>query len=191
TYKDADGDGNKEWVIDVYLGAADGPDLNVVKDCPIAPYARELVTDLRLPVTIERSVEGKYTVIGRSKVIPAGANGDIDDPTYRLTMHNYADLRARHVADLDYTLEPYQASPVTPYQADPGEPYQAIRAFNAFGRQVLGPEVVESPKIQTQAKRRKTVRHVMAELAGYGTTDWGVDVYQPTRLTTVETVEEI
>lgn len=144
-YIEVDSAGNKEWCVDVFIGPTATEDLNIAKACPIAPYARELVTDIKQPVLLERSKQGKYTVIGRAKVLPAGIQfdeGDVEEETFHLVRHNLADLRVRFIADLDYVLEEYQETPDTPYQADEDEPYQVLKAYDAFGNQVIGPGAV-------------------------------------------------
>ncbi|MCE5280489.1 MAG: hypothetical protein LLG93_00130 [Deltaproteobacteria bacterium] len=198
-YKEVDTQGHKEWLVDVYLSPADNPDQTILRDVPIAPYAKNLVTDVRQPVTLERSKQGSYSVIGRAKVSAAGAGGDpITDPTYRFVRHNYASLRARFVADLDYTLEPLQGSPLTEFQADPAEPFQVVRAVNAFGHQVLGPEVTDEPReIRVHPKRRIRTRHVVSQQAKFGpkgdpeAMDWGTSIFQPTILKVVEQETEV
>lgn len=188
-YQDVDGDGNKEWVVDVYLGPLDAVEVNIVKDVPIAPYARVLVSDMKLPVTMERSKQGKYTVIGRTKTYAAGvmgADGDIDEPTYHQVTHNLADLRVRHIADLDYVLETLQVTPSTQLQADPDEPLQVVRAYDAFGNQVIGPEADDEPSLVAIAAEEvvetRHLRIMMAKLGPNGdplAMDWGVSVLQP------------
>jgi len=190
-YKEVDGAGNKEWVVDVYLGPLELVTANVLKDVPIAPYARNLVTDLMQPVTLERSRDGKYTVTGRAKVLAAGAmapDGDIEEPTFHRVLHNLADLRLRHIADLDYVLEPYQETPTTPLQTTPDEPMQTIRAYDAFGNQVLGPEVEDPLELYAiEGSAGTQTRHVQFVPAKYGppgdplAMQWGEpgSIYQP------------
>lgn len=144
-YQVIDSEGNKEWVIDVYIGPLEHIEQNVVFDVPIASYARHLVGDVKQPVSLERSKQGKYTVIGRAKTMPAGAQfeeGDVDTPTFQFVQHNFADLGLLWLPDLDWTLEELQVDEDTPLQADEDEPLQQIRAFDAFGLQVVGPEAV-------------------------------------------------
>ena len=42
-YKVVDEVGNKEWVVDVYIGPAENVELNIVRDVPIPPYARQVI----------------------------------------------------------------------------------------------------------------------------------------------------
>lgn len=186
-YVESDTSGNKEFAVDVLLEPQEGVEPNVVKGAIIAPYAKELVTDIRQPVTLERSRQGQYTVIGRAKVMASGTVGDVDDPTYSLSLHNYADLGLRFIPDLDWELEPFQADPGDQFQADPEEPFQAVRAFDAFDRQVVGPEVAEEPpELVARRCRVDRVRQVVPTLAKFGpkgdplAMDWGVSVFQPT-----------
>jgi len=196
-YADIDGDNNKEWMVDVCLGSSEGPDVVVLRDVPIAPYAKQLVTGLADPVTLERSKQGKWTVVGRSKILPGGAQtetGSVFEPTYHLVKHNYADLRARHVADLDYQLEELQATPLTPLQATPTEPLQEITATDAFGHQVIGGS--SDPQLfaidaEQEVKTRHT-RVILSKLGPKGdplAMDWGVSALQFTILDVVELVE--
>lgn len=189
TYEEMDGAGHKEWVVDVYIGPIDLVELNIIQNVPIAPYAKELVTDLRQPVTLERSKQGKYTVIGRAKVMASGAqtpDETILDATYHFVTHNLADLRALHVADLDWEFEPLQATPSTPLQADPSEPLQDIRGFDAFGNQIAGVDAEDAPSRFAPAPVEQTkTRHVKIAMAKFGpkgdpeAMDWGVSVLQP------------
>ena len=188
-YKEVDTAGNKEWVVDVYIGPVDLVDLNIVQDCPIAPYAKELVTDLRQPVSMERSKQGKYTVVGRAKIIASGAQTPeetIADGTYHLVTHNLSDLKSLHIADVDWELEVLQADPSTELQSDIDEPLQAIDGFDAFGHQVVGedadsPSAVFSPgAVQTPLTRH--IRIALAKLGPKGdpgAMDWGVSILQP------------
>jgi len=191
-YQTADAAGSKEWVVDVYIGPLellDEEKRNIIFDVPIAPYARQRVTDIRQPVELERSKQGKYTVIGRSKVLASGTQlpeGSIFEPTYHLVKHNLADLGLTFIADLDYEREPFQQTPTTPYQASPTEPYQVIKGFDAFGKQVIGPgAVVVPPALQPAPEMTVTTRHVRILPAKYGpkgdplAMNWGVGTYQP------------
>jgi hypothetical protein len=137
-YKEVDNLGNKEWVVDVYIGPLDVAEPNVVFNVPISPYARQVVGDIRQPVLMERSKQGKYTVIGRAKELPAGAQmpeGSILEPTYHRIEFNLAELKALFVADLDWDLQGWDYEPW-----DVG-PWQAITATDAFGNVVVGPDV--------------------------------------------------
>lgn len=175
-YKEMDRAGNKEWVVDVYVGPAEASSVNVIHDCPIALYAKNLVTDIRQPVQLERSKQGKYTVVGRAKVVTAGSqlpDETILEPTYHEIKHNLADLRLLFVADLDYHLEPFQEDPDpdtgTPLQADEDEPLQVIRATDAFGREVLGPDAEDPPPLLDPVPASTTTtRHVVIQPAQFG-----------------------
>jgi hypothetical protein len=172
-YVDVDSDGQKEWVVDVYLGPAENPDPVIIRNVPIAPYAKQLVSTIREPVTLQRSKQGKYTIVGRAKIMPAGAqtqDGSIFEPTYHLVTHNYADLKIRHVADVDYTLAPFQLVPlVTPLQATPQTPLQVIRGYDAFGYQVLGPEAtVEDPALGITPEIVTRTRHIRITMSKLG-----------------------
>ena len=175
-YKEMDIAGHKEWVVDVYIGPLETLTANVIKDVPIADVAKNLVTDMRKPVLLERSKQGKYTVIGRAKEIPSGAqmpDETILEPTYNEVKHNLADLRLLFIADLDFELEPLQEDPDlitgTELQADPEEPLQVVRATNAFGRPVLGPDAENPPPLldPVPASTTKT-RHVVITPAKFG-----------------------
>jgi hypothetical protein len=171
-YKELDLAGHKEWVVDVYAGPTEGPDLKILTDVPIAPYARNLVSGLNIPVLLERSRQGCYTVIGRSKVMTAGAQtegGSVFDPTYHLVTHNLADLGALHVADLDWEVEEFG----DPYDDDAIEwdvdEFMVARAWNAFGRQVAGPGATDPVAAVAPApKRVTTVKHVKIGMSEFG-----------------------
>lgn len=196
SYTAMDAAGHKEWVVDVYVGPIDLVDLNIIQDVPIAPYAKELVTDLRQPVTLERSKQGKYTVIGRAKVIASGSQTPeetILDATYHFVTHNLSDLRALHVADLDWEFEAFQETGSTPFQADPEEPFQDLRAWDAFGNQVAGVDAEDAPgRFATVAEVVVKTRHVKIGMAKFGppgdpeAMSWGVSVFQPVIQVVVE-----
>lgn len=198
-YRAVDSIGNKEWVVDVYLGPLISEiDLNIVRCVPIAPYAKNLVTDIRQPITMERSKEGKYTVIARSKTLASGAqapDGSISEPTFHLREFNYATLGLTYIADLDYTLEELQADPGDELQADPGDPLQTIDAFNAFNNQVLGagassPNPVFNPTPSVVTTTRHTVLQ-MAKLGPKGDPDamfFGTSELQPPKQKIIELV---
>lgn len=198
-YADVDLDGAKEWVVDVYLGPAENPDPVIIRDVPIAPYAKQLVSTMREPVTLARSKQGKYTVIGRAKIMPAGAqteDGSIFEPTYHFVTHNYADLKIRHVADVDYVLEVLQETPSTPLQATPTEPLQIIRGYDAFGFQVLGPEAtIEDPAIGIDGEVVTRTRHIRISMSKFGPKGdpaamiWGTSALQIPIQEVIELVE--
>jgi len=192
-YEPVDGAGNKEWIVDIYIGplevqAAEGL-ANIVRNVPIAPYARQRVTDIRQPVTMERSKQGKYTVVGRSKILPSGTQlqgESIFEPTYHEVKHNLADLKLLWVADLDFELEPLQSSPTTPLQASASEPLQVVKAYDGFGKQAVGPGAsCGNEAIDPVAGSTTTTRHVRITPAKFGpkgdplAMDWGVGPLQP------------
>lgn len=200
-YLAIDAAGNKEWVVDVYLGPLEVVDAernNVVRKVPIAPYARQRVTDIRQPVTIERSKQGKYTVIGRAKVLASGAqapDGSILEPTYHEVTHNLSNLKLLYLVDIDYELEPLQSSPTTQLQAVASEPLQTVKGFDAFGKQVIGPGAEVAPQvlnlIPSVATTTRHVRIVMAKLGPKGdplAMNWGVSVLQPAFQEVVESI---
>lgn len=197
-YKEIDSLGNKEWVVDVYLGPLETQSTNIIVDVPIAPYAKQLVTGIRLPITLARSKQGKYTVVGRAKVLAAGAqmpDESILEPSYHEVHHNLAQLGLLFVADLDYALEPLQTDSDTVLQADEDEPLQQVTATDAFGRQVVGPDAEDPPDLYDPDGITTTkARHVLfepAKLGPYGDSDamkWGDpdSVLQPTIRKVVE-----
>ncbi len=147
------------WVVDVFIGIpekagkqdpADDEDDDVLRSVPIAQYARQNVTDEGIPVLMHRSKQGKFTVIGRAMTVPAGfAFGDVFEKNLHIRRVNYASLRLGWLVDLDYTFETLQQGPTDKLQDDPTEPLQQLRAFDAFGHQVFGPEVT-NPPLETQ-----------------------------------------
>lgn len=171
-YEEVDSAGNKEWVIDVYIGPLERVEDGVIRKVPIAPYARNLVSDLRQPVTLERSKEGKYTVIGRSKVFTAGAqtpDGSIFEPTYHSTVFNLAELGLSFIADIDYQLDEFQDDPDKVFQEDPNDPFQVIRGFDAFGNQCIGPEAVDPPaQVDPDPSSTTTTCHTVLDVACFG-----------------------
>lgn len=192
-YDVVDGAGNKEWIVDVYIGPNEvrmDLDLgNIIKNVPIAPYARQRVTDIRQPVTMERSKQGKYTVTGRSKILASGTqtpDGSIFEASYHEVKHNLADLKLLWIADLDFELEPLQLSPTTPLQAVPTEPLQVVKGFDGFGKQAFGPGTsCLSPVLNPVGASTTTTRHVRITPAKLGpkgdplAMDWGVGQLQP------------
>jgi len=191
SYKEMDSAGHKEWVVDVYIGPLDTQTTNIVVDVPIAPYAKQLVTGVRQPITLARSKQGKYTVIGRAKILAAGAqmpDESILEPTYHEVKHNLAQLDLLFVADLDYALEPFQLNEDTAFQADPDAPFQIVTATDAFGRQVAGPDAEEGQEVfAAEPQTVTTARHTVffpAQFGPYGNEDamrWGDEdsVFQP------------
>lgn len=199
-YEVVDGAGNKEWVVDVYIGPLERVETDIVRKAPIAPYARNLVSDIRQPVTLERSKEGKYTVIGRAKVFTAGAqtpDGSIFEPTYHSTVFNLAALGLSFIADLDYQLDEFQDTPAKKFQENPTDPYQVIRAFDAFGNQCVGPEAVDPPvQVDPDPQETTTTCHVVMKVAKFGpfgdpeALQWGQGTeFQPSIQIKVQLVE--
>lgn len=192
-YEAADGAGNKEWLVDVYIGPLDVDTLNglsaVVRNVPIAAYARQRVTDIRQPVNMERSKQGKYTVVGRSKILPSGTqlqDESIFEPTYHEVKHNLSDLKLLYVADLDFVLEPLQTVPTTPLQASPSEPLQVVKGYDGFGKQAIGPGAsCQTALFSPVGGSTTTTRHVRITPAKFGpkgdplAMDWGVGPLQP------------
>lgn len=183
-YKVVDEVGNKEWVVDVYIGPAENVELNIVRDVPIPPYARQVIGDIRQPVLMERSKQGKYVVIGRNKIMPSGAqmpDGSILEPTYHRIEHNLASLSALFVADLDWTVEGWGEK-----TWDDGGPWQRITATDAFGNDVIGGEVDPEdipPMLDLEEITTTTTRHVLLTLRTWGNPTetggfrWGVDAW--------------
>jgi hypothetical protein len=191
TYKEVDSLGNKEWVVDVYIGPLDHVGANIVKDVPISPFARQLVGDVRQPVLLERSKQGRYTLVGRSKTMPAGAQmpeGSILEAHYRRNEFNLTELGIRFIADLTYELEAWGEKPWG--QVD--KPWQDIRAWDAFGNQVMGGDVDPDdvpPLLNTNPISRTTTRHVVIVRKGWGGADalvWGTDPWGATMQKIVE-----
>ncbi|MCJ2530750.1 MAG: hypothetical protein LN413_00310 [Candidatus Thermoplasmatota archaeon] len=188
---------SEAWVIDVFIGIPgddeNEPD-NVLFSVPIALYAREHVTDEGQPVLLERSKQGKMTVIGRALQVPPGFAfefGGIFEKNFHVQRLNYSKLRLGWLPDLDWVLEELQDLPDSPLQADPTEPVQTVKAFDAFGDQVFGPGVTSpplkvqemlqpEPKIETKARHR-TIK--AAKLGPFGDPDamqFGISELQPT-----------
>jgi len=185
-YKAIDTLGNQDWVVDVYAGPLDPSGLNIIRDVLIAPYARQLVTDARQPILMERSLQGKYTVVGRAKVMPSGAQmpeGSILEPTYNRIEYNLADLGLMFVADLDVDAEAWGDK----NWGEQGKPWQQLQFTDAFGNIVVGdgidpasipPALVPAPISTT------TTRHVILtsktwgpggdpHALAWGTDEWG------------------
>lgn len=188
-YVEADTAGNKEWVVDVYIGPLLG--LSIIRNVPIIPAAKQLVTDVRQPVQLERSKQGKYTVVGRAKVMTAGMQTpeqSILEPTFREVEVNLAALKCEHIADLDYEVSPFQADPNEELQANEDEELQQISATDAFGVQVMGPDADEDASTElielAPAVNAKT-RHVRVDVATLGPPGdplamvWGTSALQP------------
>jgi len=188
-YKPMDTAGNQEWVVDVYIGPL--LDQSIIYDCLITPAAKQLITDIRQPVQLERSKQGTYTVVGRAKIISAGVqlpDGSITEPNFRELEVNLAQLSILHVADLDYEAEELQPEKTDVLQATEDEPLQAITVTDAFGEEVTdeGDCADSGLALMDGIKNGKTrhVRIAMATLGPYhadGAMQWGTDgsVLQP------------
>ncbi len=179
-YKAVDGAGNKEWVVDVFLGPADTDNLPIIKDVLIASTARSLIAKVRQPILLERSKQGKYTVVGRSDTMPAGAQmpeGSILEATYHRSEYNLAELGTRFIADISYYAEQWGSK----VWGD-GGPWKETKGFDAFGNQVIGSELApgEAPELLALTPSTRTVtRHVLVSKRTWGSgTDplrWGTD----------------
>ncbi len=66
SFVEQDDNGLTEWVCDVRVGVHEGWAL--VKNCLITQWALGVVTDINIPVTCERSVAGRVTIIARSQI---------------------------------------------------------------------------------------------------------------------------
>ncbi|MGH9462435.1 MAG: hypothetical protein ACRD1X_14555 [Vicinamibacteria bacterium] len=195
-YKEVDPLGNKEWVVDVYIGPLEEVELNIVRDVPIAPYARQVVGDLRQPVLLERSKQGRYTLVGRAKTMPSGAQmpeGSILEPTYHRIEFNLAELRTTFVADLTYELEGWDEK-----IWDDGEPWQRITGTDAFGNLVVGPDVDPEdaiPLLEPAGFKQTLARHTVLSLRTWGNPldecgfRWDVDPWNAACPKIVENIE--
>jgi hypothetical protein len=61
-----DFNGVQEFVVDVRIGRVENQGL--VKEVPVSQWALGVVTDINIPVLLERSEGGQLTVIGRSMI---------------------------------------------------------------------------------------------------------------------------
>lgn len=170
-YTVVDGAGQKEWTVDVYIGPY--VDQSIIFAVPIVPAAKQNITDIRQPVQLERSTQGKYTVVGRAKVMSPGVqtpDGSILEPTFREVEVNLAELELSFIADLDYQISRYQSTPSQQYQSSPDQPFQTVTATDAFGHPVLGDDAdCGSPDAVTLAPTSRAVtRHVLITMATYG-----------------------
>jgi hypothetical protein len=188
-YAVVDEAGHKEWVVDVYLGPSTGATPSIVRDCPIAPIAHELVTDVRQPVKLERSHQGKLTVVGRGKRVPAGAqtpDGSILEPTYQEVEPNLADLGLVWIADLDYEIPNWG-------DEDWGDFVWGVsRITDAFGAEVLGPDTDPEdvpPAIAPTPARVERTRHVKIDVVPWGKFAWGEFLWGGSEQTVIELEE--
>lgn len=180
-YKAIDAVNNMGWVVDVYLGPIFDVNAAIIKDVLIASTARSLVADVRQPVLLDRSKQGKYTVIGRADTMPAGAQmpeGSILEPTYHRNEFNLSELKSLFIADLKFFKEPWGRK-----TWGDGKPWQQINAIDAFGNQVIGLDAhgdpVDTPARLSLTPIKTTVtRHVIIAKRGWGGADplrWGTD----------------
>ena len=169
-YLEVDTQGNKEWVVDVYIG----PLLQqaILYKVPIIPAAKQLVTDIRQPVQLEKSKQGFYTVVGRAKVMSAGTQtpeGSILEPTFREVEVNLAQLDIVHVTDLDYEATVLQADPDEQLQADAEEELQAITVTDAFGHEVTDDgDCADAGNGSLEPIQNGVTRHVRIDVAMLG-----------------------
>lgn len=183
--------GHKEWVVDVYVGPLGQEQLNIIRNVPIAPVAHNLIADVRQPVEMERSKQGRYTITKRAKVVPAGAQlpgGTILEPTYHLIQPNLADLGLLFTADLYYEREGWGWRP----WGQPGKPWQEVTIRDAFGAVLVGPgmEPDEIPALYNPAPiRTTTTRHTTLYRKGWGTFPWGQSPWGAYAQTIVELTE--
>jgi hypothetical protein len=172
-YAVVDQAGHKEWVVDVYLGPPGHVGTAIARNCPIAPIAHDLVTDVRMPVQLEKLKQGKLTVIGRSKYVPAGAqtpDGSILEPTYHEIEVNLAALGLIWIADLDYERVPWGSQPWGAF------PWGISKITDAFGVQIYGEDVDPEdvpPALAPAAARTVTTRHTKIARIPWGSRPWG------------------
>ncbi len=191
TYKEVDPAGNKEWVVDVYIGPLDNVELNIIRDVPVSPYARQVVGDIRQPVLLERSKQGRYTLVGRAKHAPAGAQmpeGSILEPTYHRVEYNLAELNTRFIADVTYKLEGWGEK-----TWNDGGPWQAVDGVDAFGNVVVGEDAEDPPALLAIAPAVvTTTRHTILTLRAWnipgnqGGFRWGIDSWNASYQKVVE-----
>jgi hypothetical protein len=193
SYQAVDPLGNKEWVCDILMPPATGGGGGLLRNVVIAPTAKHLIGDIRLPVRLERSQQGKYTVVGRAKVVPAGMqmpDGVITNPNYHETKVNLADLGLLFIPDLDFEIEPWGEGSF----GGEGRVYEAKTATDAWGHQVMG-EGAETPAhLGFEPERTTTTRHTIIQLKPWGGIPeenfiYGVDQYAGNYLKTVELTE--
>ncbi len=191
-YKVVDALGDQQWVVNVYIGPPAPNSTNIIYDVPIAPYALNLVANLNSPVMMQVSKQGLYTIIGAAQILPAGAqtpSGSILTPTYQEIQYNLAELRLTFIADIDYELEPWGEK----HWAEPGLPWQQISASDAFGFQVMGPDLGPPSLLDPTAATITTTRHVQLTLRAWGpggdpdaliwgTTPWGAPLVKTIEL---------
>jgi hypothetical protein len=188
-YAVVDQAGHKEWVVDVYLGPLDRGQPSIARACPIAPIAHELVTDVRQPVKLERDRQGKFTVVGRSKFVPAGTqtpDGSILEARYQEVKPNLAALGLLWVADLDYERTAWGSKP----WGDFG--WGELTITDAFGAVVMSPESEpdEIPAMYAPTGTRTLVtRHTKIARIPWGDRGWGEFPWGGHEQTTIELEE--
>lgn len=188
-YAVVDQAGSKEWVVDVYLGPSRSGEPKIVRSCPIAPIAHELITDVRMPVELERNHQGKLTVIGRAKVVPAGAQMPEDsilNPTYQEVRPNLAELGLLWIEDLDYQRTAWGAKAWGQFA------WGEVTIRDAFGAIVAGPDVdpEDVPEMLSPTPfRRTTTRHVKIARIPWGSRAWGSFPWGGHEQTTIELEE--
>lgn len=174
-YAVVDQAGHKEWVVDVYLGEKGSEEQHIVRNCPIAYVAHNLVTDVRMPVELERSKQGKLTVVGRSKYVPAGTqtpNGSILEPTYHELEVNLAAMGLLWIADLDVEREKWGAKP----WGDPGKPFQQMTVRDGWGNVLAGPDVDQEDvpaRLRLEGTLTTKTRHTLIRRIPWGAFRWG------------------
>jgi len=189
-YQEVDTVGNKEWVVDVYIGPQDGNPINIIRDVLVTSTARSLVSKLGQPVLLERSKQGKYTVVGRSHTMPSGAQlpeGSPLDGHYHRNEFNFSSLKTQFIPDLTFELEVWGDKAVW----GGGDPWQDVRGFDAFGNQVLGVDAVDPPNLLSiDPIESKKVRHISISKKRWGGTDspliWSSDKWAEPLYTVVE-----
>ncbi len=191
-YKEIDSLGNKEWVVDVFLGPQEANPLNILKDILVASTARQTVAKVRQPVLLERSKQGKYTVIGRADTMPAGVQmpeGSVLEPTYHRNEYNLAELGTAFIADITYRFERWGEK-----AWGDGLPWQEVKGYDAFGNQVVGSELPAelAPAIYSPTPVATTItRHVLVTVRSWGGPAesglrWGTDSWGESLHTLVE-----
>jgi len=188
-YDVVDPAGNKEWVVDVYLGPLDRGNPSIARSCPIAPVAHELITDVRQPVELERNKQGKLTVVGKSKHIPAGTQtpaGSILDPNYQEVKPNLAELGLLWISDMDYNRTPWGLKAWGTFA------WGEITITDAFGAVVAGPDVAteDVPEMLSPVPSQSvTTRHTKIARIPWGARAWGAWAWGGHEQTTIELVE--
>lgn len=188
-YAVVDSQDHKEWVVDVYVGPLEQDQPNIIRNVPIAPYARNLIGDVRQPVELERSKQGHYTVVGRAKVVPAGTQtpeGSILDASYQEVRANLAQLGLLWTADLDVTRVPWGSRPWGEF------PWAEVEISDAFGAVLAGPDVDAEdvpPMLAPAPAQRTKTKHTLIRRIAWGSRPWGSFPWGGHEQTTVELEE--